>query len=97
VNGLQEHDGSYTRQITVYGQGLEDEAALDAATARRLAAHLLESSRFFLNPVAEQHSLCLPCCNAWEDNCYRWRGDSSRRLRRVKPDSGDADVHTGNH
>ena len=40
---------------------------------------------------------CLPSFNAGEGNCYRWSGDSSRRLRRVKPDSGDADVHTGNH
>ena len=37
--------------------------------------------------------LCLPSFNAGEGNCYRWSGDSSRRLRRVKPDSGDADFH----
>jgi hypothetical protein len=44
-----------------------------------------------------QHSPCLPSLNAGKDNCYRWSGDSSRRLRRVKPDRGDADVHTAHH
>jgi hypothetical protein len=42
VNGRQEHDGSYTQHVTVYG--LEDAAQLDAVTARRLAAHLLAAA-----------------------------------------------------
>ena len=41
ITGRQEHDGTYTRQISMW---LDEGGALDAAAARRLAAHLLNAA-----------------------------------------------------
>lgn len=42
IDGRQEHDGSYTRLISVYL--IEDGASLTSLGARRLAAHLVEAA-----------------------------------------------------
>ena len=78
-------------------EGLDEYVELQSVVCNGKMPPLCKGAFPSENGVRSPH-LCLPSFNAVEESRCSRSGDSSHRLRRVKPASGgDGDVHTGNH